>query len=228
MRILAVLSLFFGFAAAAQVPSFSANDDYDEINLNIRMLSNHTTPDEIVVEVVTVSGSFSASLTVPAGTDVAALNADTAIKAAICAQVLAAGGLAPTSTCEVTISAASRRGRALQDTLDVVITYTLSLAPSAASSFETLVASGSATTFESALTTGLTTALTAIDPAYAVASVTSAGATVSTSSGTTTAATSTETTTAAPASSPSSSNASMLKANVALAAVAALIASVFA
>ena len=39
MKIASVAAL--GFVAAADVPVFSSNDDYDEINLNIRLLASH-------------------------------------------------------------------------------------------------------------------------------------------------------------------------------------------
>ena len=39
MKIASVAAL--GFVAAADVPVFSSNDDYDEINLNIRLLAAH-------------------------------------------------------------------------------------------------------------------------------------------------------------------------------------------
>ncbi len=41
MKLLSVAAL--SFVAAADVPVFSSNDDYDEINLNIRLLQNNGT-----------------------------------------------------------------------------------------------------------------------------------------------------------------------------------------
>lgn len=67
--------------SAADVPVFSSNDDYDEINLNIRMLSNHSSAD--VATPTQVTGSVTTTATFPAGTTVSDLNADTEVKAAM-------------------------------------------------------------------------------------------------------------------------------------------------
>lgn len=227
MKLIALMSLFLGFVSAAQVPSFSANDDYDEVNLNIRMLQNTTAR-------VTVSGVVTVTMTVPTGSTPESLNADTAFTGALCSSLIAAGGLSADDECTITaVEAAERRARALQDSLDLSISYTLVISSAAAAdAFSAAVASGSAAAFEAALTAALATALAAIDTNYAVSAITSAGASVVTTTAApvdSAATTGTDATTAAAAASPAdSSDASMIKANVALAAVAALVASVFA
>lgn len=83
------MSVFLGFVSAAQVPSFSANDDYDEVNLNIRMLDAHAN----VTEVVTVTGTFAVTMAIPEDATSETLMADTSFKAGLCTALLEAGSI---------------------------------------------------------------------------------------------------------------------------------------
>jgi len=65
--------------SAADVPVFSSNDDYDEINLNIRMLANHTTATAPVE--TSVSGSMGITMTTSETAE--SLNSNTEAKTAL-------------------------------------------------------------------------------------------------------------------------------------------------
>jgi hypothetical protein len=45
LYLLVSASALLGFVSAAELPQFSATDDYDELNLNIRLLQTNATDD---------------------------------------------------------------------------------------------------------------------------------------------------------------------------------------
>jgi hypothetical protein len=107
--------------SAADVPLFSSNDDYDEINLNIRMLSNGTsaaTPTTVAASVV-LSADF------PTGTTVPILAASDAFKTGAATALKATPQLSTATTVTVTAvtDASARRARALAASLIIAIAY---------------------------------------------------------------------------------------------------------
>ena len=79
MKAIASFALMMGMVSAAELPQFSATDDYDELNLNIRLLqSNATSNDTSNATAAAFITKFSATgtFTTPAKT-VKALAADT-------------------------------------------------------------------------------------------------------------------------------------------------------
>lgn len=230
-----VAALVFGAASvlAADVPTFSANDDYDEINLNIRLLEAHKNKTTIVKLTVPIAVSCPASFS---SCTADYFGSSTTFTDGCCANIKTAASLDDTTACAVTsvTESASRRGRQLQTTLNLDVaaelTFTGTGASAAAQAFETAAAADS---FTSAMTTAMTSVLTAIDSglsatvsAPTVSVETTGGSTTTTTTAAPDTTTGTDATTAAPAA--DSSDASMMKANVALAAMAALIASIFA
>jgi len=124
--------------SAADVPLFSSNDDYDEINLNIRMLSNHSAPAGTPTN-VTVSTAMTG--TFPAGTTVAKLGPGGAMytdfNAGFSSYMLTISSGA--SACVVTAVGAGRRQlseseakRRLTVTLPIVVTSALTYASATA------------------------------------------------------------------------------------------------
>jgi len=221
MKLLSIAAL--SFVAAADVPVFSSNDDYDEINLNIRLLQKNGTeaaatnvtaaPGETMV--YTVSGSMSSTYT----TDLTV----TALCSSVEAPTAAALKSATTSDTATIDTCAAPASRARKLSTDVAIDQAYSLTFATATAASTASSTISSPSFTSAFATILNAEL-----ATAGSGLT---ATVSSFTAPTTAATTV--TTAAPAATPAapapspSSDASMVKANVALAAVAALFASMF-
>jgi len=219
MKLLSIAAL--GFVAAADVPVFSSNDDYDEINLNIRLLqsANGTAKANVTEYVVSgdVTTTYTTALTYPA------LCADVAGPTCTALTGATSAGGCVINSCG---DASARRARALQTATDKTIkqTYSLTFASSSeATAASTAIASPTfGASFATALNNALPAGLTASAPVF------SAPTTVTTVGGTTAAPTTAAPAPAAAAPSPSpSSDASMLKANVALAAVAALFASMF-
>jgi len=220
MKLLSIAAL--SFVAAADVPVFSSNDDYDEINLNIRLLqkgndtvvpaSNMTTaPGETVV--YTVSGSMSSTYT----TDLTVTALCSSVEAPTAA-ALKSTTSADTATID-TCAAPASRARKLSTDVSIDQAYSLTFATSAAATSATSTISGPS--FASSFAAILNTQLSGTGLTATVSSFTAP--TTSTATVTTAAPAATP---AAPAPSPSS-DASMVKANVALAAVAALFASMF-
>merc|ERR1719181_2118849 len=121
MKLLSFAAVAAATVSAAEVPVFSSNDDYDEINLNIRLLqTNVTEAPANVTMTYTVTGELTSSYTT-----------DKTV-AGLCADVEGATASAMTATtgadsCTVTSCAApASRARALKT--DVSITQAYSLA----------------------------------------------------------------------------------------------------
>jgi hypothetical protein len=222
MKLLSVAAL--SFVAAADVPVFSSNDDYDEINLNIRLLQSNVTGAPVNVTaapgeklVYTVSGSMSSTYT----TDktATALCSDIEAPTAAALKASTSSDTATIDTCAA--PAAASRARKLSTDVAIDQAYSLTFATATAASTATSTITGAG--FAAAFATTLNAELAKGDSGLT--------ATVSSFTAPTTAATTV--TTAAPAATPAapapspSSDASMVKANVALAAVAALFASLF-
>jgi len=225
---LIAVALAASTAVASNVPVFSASDDYDEVNLNIRLLAKHNATDDGKATPTKVIASVTAEFTVPEGATPESLNADTAFKSAVGSAIATALEVKSSDVTVTKISAARLRGRALQTTLSLKIDFEVLVASaSAASAMADSLASGSAAAFEAALTTALTTELAALGADYAVSAVASGGATTEPASkdAATDAPVAAAPAAAAPAA--SSSDATMLKTNMAVAAVAALAASIF-
>lgn len=210
MKIASVAAL--GFVAAADVPVFSSNDDYDEINLNIRLLASHNT------------SSVNATYKVTGSMDSTYSTADTAT--VLCSTVKAPTEAAlmsstSSSTSEITTCGAKASRRALTAS-DVAITQAYELgftsATAASQATETINGAGFATTFQAALNQALTSAGSSL-----TATVSSVSGVDSTAAAATTEAPAAAP--AAPAPASSSSDASMVKATTAIAA--AVFASLF-
>lgn len=146
--------------SAADVPVFSSNDDYDEINLNIRMLSGNTTAssdggDQVISHVVTVT------MSVPDGEDIASLNSNTAFKGG-CENGLKSSipDAKSVSVTGITDGSSSRRARQLAVTLTPAIAYDVTVSAANADAVKSLVTSGgSSGTFATSLATSLAVAL---------------------------------------------------------------------
>jgi hypothetical protein len=214
MKIATVAAL--SFVAAADVPVFSSNDDYDEINLNIRLLSvNNGTAN---ASTHFVSGDMSSTYS----TADTAKNLCSSVNGPTCT---ALGSSLSSGSCEIsTCGAASRRARALQAS-DVAITqaYKLGFASEAAASTasSTIAGAGFAASFQSELNSALSAAGLSL-----TATVSSFSAPVVADTTGTPVAPAPAPGAAAPSPSPSpSSDASMIKATTAIAA--AVFASLF-
>jgi len=234
-----VAAAFLGASSvlASNVPVFSANDDYDEVNLNIRLLAAHNATDS--KKAYKVQGSFKASFTFPEGTTAATLNEDTAFKSGLETAISGAIDGVDASMTKVdkiedasAAAAATRRLAAHATvTLALKVLYTITFATAeAATAAAALIDTSANSSFMSALTTGLTAAATAAGATFDTASLTAEAPTVVTpapAAGSTAATEAPAAAAPAPAAA-SSSDATMLKANMAVAAVAALVASIFA
>jgi hypothetical protein len=156
--------------SAADVPLFSSNDDYDEINLNIRMLSNGTSAAAVettIAAAVKVEAAFP-QITIGGQTvnPTAALLNDLASFKAGCKAALETTTALTGSTVTVTgVTDAARRARARALTttqLSLNIAYNAVFATAAlADTAVAAIAEGSngATTFASDLGSGLKTNL---------------------------------------------------------------------
>jgi len=211
MKIASVAAL--GFVAAADVPVFSSNDDYDEINLNIRLLASHN-----------VSGNANATFLVTGSCDSTYNTADsatalcTAVKGPTESALMSATSSATSAITSCGAKAASRRLSAS----DVAITQAYELGFTSANAATTATAlvngAGFAATFQTALNSALASAGSSL-----TASVDSFSGVDATAAAATTEAPAVVPAPAAP--SPASSDASMVKATTAIAA--AVFASLF-
>jgi len=220
MKLLSFAAL--SYVAAADVPVFSSNDDYDEINLNIRLLQNNAT---VNVTTYVMTGKMTTKYT--SAQNAAAVC--TAVKASTQKTLVAT--LKSSSATVNTCDAAARRGRALQaGEVSIKQGYSAVFASEAgATAAKTTVESGSfAADFAAALTTQMATDGVTAASAPTVTSASASAPVTQVNGETVTAApvAPSPTPVAAPSPAPSS-DASMLKANVALAAVAAVLASMF-
>ena len=200
--------------SAADVPVFSSNDDYDEINLNIRMLSGNTTAT--ASDDVTINHSVSFTGTFPAGTTYSTLDGSAEFKAGAASAIKASVTPAPKSvTVTAVTDGSSRRARQLSVSLTPAVAYNMVVSAANAAAAKTFVTSTStgAGSFAAALTAGVTSALSA------------AGYTGATITGVTAATTATETAAtpspAAPAAAAPSPSPSSNAAKVAVSTVAA-------
>jgi len=220
MKLLSFAAL--SYVAAADVPVFSSNDDYDEINLNIRLLQKNATAN---VTTYVMNGEMTTKYTSAndAKTVCAAVKGST--------QKTLVSTLSASSATVNTCGATTRRARALQaGEVSIKQDYSAVFASEAgATAAKATVESGSfAADFAAALTTQMATDGVTAASAPTVTSA-SASAPVTQVNGQTVTpapAAPAPATPAAPSPAPSS-DASMLKANVALAAVAAVFASMF-
>ena len=210
MKIASVAAL--GFVAAADVPVFSSNDDYDEINLNIRLLAAHNASN--VNATFEVTGSVDSTYNTPDSASVLC----TAVKAPT-ESALSSSTNAATSAITNCDATSSRRALSASD---VAITQAYKLgftsADAAATATSTINGAGFAAAFQTALNTALTNAGSSL-----TASVSSVSGVDATAAAATTEAPAA--TPAAPAPASSSSDASMVKATTAIAA--AVFASLF-
>jgi len=218
MKIASIAAL--GFVAAADVPVFSSNDDYDEINLNIRLLAAHNATGAQNAT-FKVTGSMSSKYT----TLQVFTSLCMSVRAPTEAALMSSTG---SSTSEITNCgvpgltpgiAASRRALAASE-VAITQVYALGFTSAAAASTATELVNGAgfATTFQTALNTALTSAgvsLTASVDTFTGVAVVAAAAT-----------TEAPVAVAAPAApAATTSDASMVKATTAIAA--AVFASLF-
>jgi hypothetical protein len=219
MKLLSFAAL--SYVAAADVPVFSSNDDYDEINLNIRLLQNNAT---VNVTTYVMTGDLTTKYTTAENT--AGLCAAVKVSTQKTLVTTLKSSSATIDTCDEVV----RRGRALQaGESSIKQGYSAVFASEAgATAAKATVESGSfAADFAAALTTQMATDGVTAASAPTVTSA-SASAPVTQVNGQTVTAAPTPAPTPVAAPSPAaSSDASMLKANVALAAVAAVFASMF-
>jgi len=220
MKLLSFAAL--SYVAAADVPVFSSNDDYDEINLNIRLLQNNAT---VNVTTYVMTGDLTTKYTTAENT--AGLCAAVKVSTQKTLVTTLKSSSATIDTCDEVV----RRGRALQaGESSIKQGYSAVFASEAgATAAKATVESGSfAADFAAALTTQMATDGVTAASAPTVTSA-SASAPVTQVNGETVTPAPVAAAPAAPAApSPApSSDASMLKANVALAAVAAVFASMF-
>jgi hypothetical protein len=219
MKLLSFAAL--SYVAAADVPVFSSNDDYDEINLNIRLLQNNAT---VNVTTYVMTGDLTTKYTTAENT--AGLCAAVKVSTQKTLVTTLKSSSATIDTCDEVV----RRGRALQaGESSIKQGYSAVFASEAgAAAAKATVESGSfAADFAAALTTQMATDGVTAASAPTVTSA-SASAPVTQVNGQTVTAAPTPAPTPVAAPSPAaSSDASMLKANVALAAVAAVFASMF-
>ena len=154
-----MLSKVFAAAAvavvsAADVPVFSSNDDYDEINLNIRMLQNTTSTGTTAPVATSISGDCSLTQT---GANTCDATYTAAHEASVNAVVAGTYGASvsdssTTATCSRRLSAAGRRLQAYTDSTTPytqAYTYTVTFPSQAAA--DAAVASYSAATMNTAL-----------------------------------------------------------------------------
>jgi hypothetical protein len=219
MKLLSFAAL--SYVAAADVPVFSSNDDYDEINLNIRLLQNNAT---VNVTTYVMTGDLTTKYTTAENT--AGLCAAVKVSTQKTLVTTLKSSSATIDSCDEVV----RRGRALQaGESSIKQGYSAVFASEAgATAAKATVESGSfAADFAAALTTQMATDGVTAASAPTVTSA-SASAPVTQVNGQTVTAAPTPAPTPVAAPSPAaSSDASMLKANVALAAVAAVFASMF-
>jgi hypothetical protein len=216
MKLLSFAALTF--VAAADVPVFSSNDDYDEINLNIRLLqANVTSAMANATNTFTVSGSvtstYSTTMTATALCD--------SVSAPTCAALTSSTAA---GACAITACAPpASRARKLQTDVAIEQAYALTFTSQAAASTasETIASPAFATTFAAVLNQELAGGATGL-----TATVNSVSAPVVVSSGTATTALPAAPAPAAAAPSPSS-DANTVKANVVLAVASAVFVSVF-
>jgi len=235
-KLLAAAFLGASSVLASNVPVFSANDDYDEVNLNIRLLAAHNVTDP--KKAYKVQGSFKASFTFPEGTTAATLNEDTAFKSGLETAISGAIDGVDASMTKVDKIEDASAARQLEEarrlatvTLVLKVLYTITFATAdAATAAAALIDTSASSSFMSALTTGLAVAATAAGATFDATSLTAEAPTVVTPAPEAGSSAATEApAAAAPApAAASSSDATMLKANMAVAAVAALVASIFA
>jgi len=219
MKLLSFAALTY--VAAAEVPVFSSNDDYDEINLNIRLLSQNVTgaPANVSASYV-VSGSLTSSYVTEKTVDGLCGDVAAPTAAALESTTGAAAGSCTINSCAAPAAAASRARKLQAASVSIEQAYAITFTTvEAANSAATVVNDEAfASTFATALNSELASAGTGL-----TATVDSATASVTVVVDTTAAP---APAVAAPSPSPSS-DATMVKANVALAAVAALFASMF-
>merc|ERR1719380_119776 len=148
MKIASVAAL--SVVAAADVPVFSSNDDYDAINLNIRLLAAHNASN--VNATFEVTGSVDSTYNTPDSASVLC----TAVKAPT-ESALSSSTNAATSAITNCDATASRRALSASD---VAITQAYKLgftsADAAATATSTINGAGFAAAFQSALNTALT------------------------------------------------------------------------
>jgi len=255
MKFLALGATLLGMVSANELPQFSATDDYDELNLNIRLLQgkndtnssmmNKTMDSDKAVPVYTVEVVVAFTFNTPYDT-LDALMGDATAYAAVQDTMITgmatSAGVDKTLVTIKSITTASRRelskGRKLA-ALNLVATFAITTTEeSVANSVKAAVESETfGAAFEAATIAAIAADTTlSADPAYSVeAGSASATATVTkTEPAGSTAAASEESgsTQAAAASSPSpapapASNAMSMKANVVMVSVAALASFVF-
>ena len=161
--------------SAADVPVFSSNDDYDEINLNIRMLSGNTTTKATTGDQV-ISHSFSFTGSFADGETYDSLNSNQAFKNG-CENGLK-GAISDAKSVEVTgvsDGTSSRRARQLAVTLTPAIAYDVTVSAANVDAVKALVTSGgSSGTFATSLATSLTVALATAGYSVTISSITPA------------------------------------------------------
>jgi hypothetical protein len=220
MKLLSFAAL--SYVAAADVPVFSSNDDYDEINLNIRLLQNNATAN---VTTYVMSGEMSTKYT--SANDASAVC--DAVKVST-QKTLVSTLKSSSATVDSCADATARRARALQaGEVSIKQGYTAVFASEAgATAAKATVESGSfAADFAAALTTQMASDGVTAASAPTVTSASASAPVTQVNGQTVTAAPAPVAATPAAPSPAPSSDASMLKANVALAAVAAVFASMF-
>jgi len=205
------------------VPVFSSNDDYDEINLNIRLLQGNVTEAPINgtgTAQYTVSGSVTSKYTTDKTVDGLCGDVAAPTCTALEGQTGATAGSCSISSCAAPAAAASRARKLQAAEVSIEQAYAIVFATAAAANTAsaTIADPAFASSFATALNAELTTAGTGLTATVEAVGAPTVGVTIVT--------TAAPAAPAAPSPSPSS-DASMVKANVALAAVAALFASMF-
>lgn len=179
-----MLSKVFAAAAvavvsAADVPVFSSNDDYDEINLNIRMLQNTTSSGTTAPVATSISGGCTLTQT-GANTCDAAYTAthEAAVNAVVASQYSASvSDSTTTATCGRRLSAAGRRLTWTDSTTPYAQAYSYTVTFASAAAAQAAVAGYSATSMDSALAAATLPAATVTGAVSTAPGVVSTGGT---------------------------------------------------
>lgn len=153
-----IAGLFLGASAvlASNVPVFSSNDDYDEINLNIRLLEAHAkSNDTSTMPKVVVTVTIPMTVTCATGTSCTAktFQDSTSFTTGVCDSVKTAGGAAASTPCDVTVTESASRARQLTTTLSLSVSVALTVTAATLAAVESLAAA-----VEAAITSSTTLA----------------------------------------------------------------------